>query len=135
MLAGVVGQFFFLKWRIRSGEFQGSMCNVKKAHHSLGGLRESREVVVLGRKEVDCQRGAIYLVDAAQWIQFQTHVRRMSTCIYLGAGGVSCFYKCRFKGQWQSVCVHIFKAVCTNQDLIPELVYYPNLLCQTFMKH
>lgn len=84
--------------------------NVKEAYFSLGGLRELWEVVVLGKKEVDCQKGSIYLVDIAQWIQFQTHVRRMSTCIYLGAGGASC----RFRGQWQLVCVHIFKAVGTN---------------------
>lgn len=113
ILVGVARHFFFWLW-IRPWQFQGSTGNVKEAYFSLGGLRESWEVVVLGKEEVDCQKGSIYLVDIAQWIQFQTHVRRMLTCIYLGAGGASCFYKCRFRGQWQLVCVHIFKALGTN---------------------
>lgn len=57
---------------------------LKKPIPPSGGLRESWEVGVLGREGVDCQKAGVYLVDVAQWIQFQTRVRRLSTCIYWG---------------------------------------------------
>lgn len=83
---------------------------MKEAQSTLGGLEGIMGgcCFSLGGGGGLTVRSGIYLVDVAQWIRFQTHVRRMSTCIYLGAGGVSCFYKCRFSGQWQLVCVYIF---------------------------
>lgn len=107
---GVVSVFFllFFKRRVRSREFQGSTCNVKEAPSSLGGLSESREVDVLGREEVDCQKGGIYLVDVAQWIQFQTRVRRTSTCIYWGGRRSILFLQVLVQGTVAvGVCTHI----------------------------
>lgn len=118
-------QTVFLNGGSGPESFRGQhAATLKKPSPPLGGLRESWEVVVFLWVGV-----GVWL-----WIRFQTHVRRMSTCIYLGAGGVSCFYKCRFRGQWQLVCVCTsFKLSVLIRILTPELVYYPNLLCQTFM--
>lgn len=85
------------------------MCNVKEAHSSLGGLRESWEVVALGTRGLPVKKAGVYLVDVAQWIQFQAHVRRMSTCIYRTWGQEEyCVFTSVGSGDSGSWCVYTY---------------------------